>query len=84
MPPQSTHGDAVEVAVILAFLGRGGRATAPSELYVEVREPGATPTLIDAAVDALLDTGLLRRAANGRLCASRALDHLDELGLIGV
>jgi hypothetical protein len=83
MPPQDTDRASAETAVVLAFLG-GSAQLAPAELYAMVREPGATPSIIDAAVTHLVETGVILRDDDGSLHASAALGHLDELGLIGV
>jgi len=82
MPPQDTDSASAETAVVLAFLARTVRLSL-AELYAIVREPGATPSIIDTAVTRLLETGVIQRDDDG-LHASAALEHLDALGLIGV
>jgi hypothetical protein len=83
MPPQDTDSASAETAVVLAFLGRSVRLS-PPELYAVVREPGATPRIIDTAVTHLMETGVILRDDDGALYASAALEHLDAIGLIGV
>ena len=78
MPGNPT--DAIERAVTVQFVGRA-EPIAPTELHAAAR---ATPTMIDEAVDVLLDAGVLLRAAHGQLRASKALAKLDALKLIGV
>jgi hypothetical protein len=82
MPPQDTDSASAETAVVLAFLGRTARLSL-AELYVMVREPSATPGIVDTAVTHLLETGVIQRDDDG-LYASAALEHLDALRLIGV
>lgn len=84
MPPQDTADSVTaERAVVAQFLQPTTTRTA-AELYAAIHEPGVGPPQIDAALSALLDAGVLRRAANERLCASRALAHLDRLALFDV
>lgn len=78
MPGNPT--DAIERAVTVQFVGCA-EPIARAELYATVP---ATPAMIDAAVDALLDARVLLRAAHGELRASRTLAKLDALKLIGV
>jgi hypothetical protein len=78
MPGNPT--DAIERAVAVQFVGHA-EPIAPAELHAAVR---ATPTMIDAAVDALLDARVLLRAAHGHLQASKTLAKLDALKLIDV
>jgi hypothetical protein len=55
----------------------------PAELYAAIRE-GVTPTAIDAAVAKLTESGVIRQDVGGALHTTRALRHLDTLGLICV
>ncbi len=55
----------------------------PAELYAAIRG-GATPSDIDAAVFSLIIKGVIRQNADGTLCTTHVLEHLDKLGLICV
>jgi hypothetical protein len=55
----------------------------PAELYAAIRE-GVTPTAIDAAVAKLTKSGVIREDEGGALHTTKALRHLDTLGLICV
>jgi hypothetical protein len=69
-----------ERAVVVQLLDRK-RAAMPAELYAAIRE-GVTPTAIDAAVAKLTESGVIRQDGRGALHTTRALRHLDTLGLI--
>jgi hypothetical protein len=71
-----------ERAVVVQLLDRK-RAAMPAELYAAIRE-GVTPTAIDAAIAKLTKSGVIREDEGGALHTTRALRHLDTLGLICV
>jgi hypothetical protein len=71
-----------ERAVVVQLVDRK-RAAMPAELYAAIRQ-GVTPTAIDAAVVKLTESGVIHKDEGGALHTTKALRHLDTLGLICV
>jgi hypothetical protein len=72
---------AVQATVVLQLLGRAG-AYPRDKLYAALRDIPADRTT--AAVDSLVDAGVLHLDGTGGVRATKAVQRLDELGLIAV
>lgn len=71
-----------ERAVVVQLVDRKQAATS-DELYAEITDDIASAD-IDAAVQSLVEKGVICDDADGALSASGVLQHLDTLGLICV
>jgi hypothetical protein len=80
MPRNDTDPSSSETAVVMALLGRTG-PVGIAEMYAAVR---ARPSAVDAAIDALVASGVVAWTREGSLTASSALAHLDRLRMVDV